>query len=396
MRAGFGDRRRTQAVRRRETRPARARPARCIAAPADFSGGCRRARSPSSPRRPRPDGGLPPARRAGLRGADRRPIPPRARSGTCPRRRRRISPRHGSASRRPYRDGTHRRPLRSPRAPSRGGGGARSSLRRAGPMPRGGPSPWRHYPAGSHTIAAMKRLDPALLWLGLVVLLFADLLFLPVMIFGRDVNSYFLPLESAVHRAWASGRLPLWFAEVSGGKPLLPNPNAGVFYPLRLLAAALPFAAGFKLYLVAHVFLAGWGAMRLARALGVSRGGELVAAATYALSGPFLSTVLFSNMLPGAALMPWAAFAGLRLADRPGARRAAAAAALLALAILAGEPFTLLLCAAFFFAFAASAEPDRRLRATALSAGACAAAVAAAAIQLVPMFLYLPETFRAQ
>ncbi|HET9796265.1 MAG TPA: hypothetical protein VFS34_17615 [Thermoanaerobaculia bacterium] len=242
----------------------------------------------------------------------------------------------------------------------------------------------------------MKRLDPALLWLGLVVLLFADLLFLPVMIFGRDVNSYFLPLESAVHRAWASGRLPLWFGEVSGGKPLLPNPNAGVFYPLRLLAAALPFAAGFKLYLVAHVFLAGWGAMRLARALGVSRGGELVAAATYALSGPFLSTVLFSNMLPGAALMPWAAFAGLRLADRPGARRAAAAAALLALAILAGEPFTLLLCAAFFFAFAASAEPDRRLRATALSAGACAAAVAAAAIQLVPMFLYLPETFRAQ
>ena len=242
----------------------------------------------------------------------------------------------------------------------------------------------------------MKRIDPALLWLGLVVLVFADLLFRPVMIFGRDVDSYFLPLESAVHRAWASGHLPLWFAEVSGGKPLLPNPNAGVFYPLRLLAAALPFAAGFKLYLVAHVFLAGWGAMRLARELGASEGGGLAAAVAYGFSGPVLSTVLFSNMLPGAALLPWAARAGLRLAARPGARRAAAAAAFLTLDVLAGDPFTLLLAVLFLFAFAAGAEPEKRARALTFSTAACAAAIVAAGVQLVPMFLYLPETFRAQ
>ena len=242
----------------------------------------------------------------------------------------------------------------------------------------------------------MRRLDPALLWLGLVVLLFADLLFLPVTIYGRDVNSYFLPLESAVHHAWASGRLPLWFAGVSGGKPLLPNPNAGVFYPLRILAAALPFAYGFKLYLVLHVFLAGWGAMRLARALGGSRGATLAAAAVYGFSGPVLSTVLFSNMIAGAAILPWAALAGLRLAETPRLRRAAAVAALLGLDVLAGEPFTLALAALFVFAFAAAAERERRGRALLFSMAACVAAAVAAGIQLVPMFLYLPETFRAQ
>ncbi|HKB69336.1 MAG TPA: hypothetical protein VKH46_00710 [Thermoanaerobaculia bacterium] len=242
----------------------------------------------------------------------------------------------------------------------------------------------------------MKRIDPAVLWLGLVVLVFADLLFLPVMIYGRDVNSYFLPLESAVHRAWASGQLPLWFGQVSGGKPLLPNPNAGVFYPLRILAAALPFAPGFKLYLVAHVFLAGWGAMRLARALGVSEGAGLAAAAAYGFSGPVLSTILFSNMLPGAALLPWAALAGERLAARPDIRRAAAVAALLALDVLAGEPFTLGLATLAVFVFAAAAEPGKRARAGLLAAAACAVAIVAAGIQLLPMFLYLPGTFRAQ
>ena len=242
----------------------------------------------------------------------------------------------------------------------------------------------------------MRRVDPVLVWLGLVVLLFADLLFLPRMLYGRDVNSYFLPLESAVHRAWASGRLPLWFGAVSGGKPLLPNPNAGAFYPLRLAAAALPFAAGFKLYLVVHVFLAGWGAIRLARALGAGRGAQLVAAAVYALSGPSMSALLFSNMLPGVALLPWIALAGFRLAERPTARAAAIVAALLALGILAGEPFTLALGLLAVASFAIGAPRGNRARGLLLGLAASAVAILAAGIQLVPMFLYVPETLRAQ
>jgi len=242
----------------------------------------------------------------------------------------------------------------------------------------------------------MKRVDPVLVWMGLVVLLFADLLFFRRMIYGRDVNSYFLPLESAVRGAWASGRLPLWFGAVSGGKPLLPNPNAGVFYPIRIAAAALPFAFGFKAYLVVHVFLAGWGAIRLARALGAGGGAQVVAAAAYALSGPSMSALLFSNMLPGVALLPWIALAALGLSRRPSARAAAIAATLLALDILAGEPFTLALGVLALGCFALFAAGRHRVPALAYSGAAVAAAVLAAGIQLVPMFLYLPETIRAQ
>lgn len=242
----------------------------------------------------------------------------------------------------------------------------------------------------------MKRLDPVLVWLGLVVLLFADLLFLPRMIYGRDLNSYFLPLEATVHRAWASGRLPLWFGGVSGGKPLLPNPNAGVFYPLRVAAAAMPLACGFKLYLVLHVFLAGWGTIRLARALGAGRGARVAAAAAYALSGPSMSALLFSNMLPGVALLPWIALAGFRLAARPSARAAAIVAILLTLDILGGEPFTLALGLLAVASFAVWAPRVHRARAVLLGGAAVGAAVLASGIQLVPMFLYLPETFRAQ
>jgi hypothetical protein len=242
----------------------------------------------------------------------------------------------------------------------------------------------------------MRRVGPVLVWLGLVVLLFTDLLFLPRMLYGRDVNSYFLPLEMAVHRAWASGHLPLWFAGVSGGKPLLPNPNAGVFYPLRLAAAALPFAFGFKLYLVLHVFIAGWGTIRLARALGAGRGAQVAAAAAYALSGPSMSALLFSNMLPGVALLPWIALSGYRLAARPRARSAALVAILLTLDVLGGEPFTLALGLIALVSFAAWAPRDRRARALLFAGGAAFAAILASGIQLVPMFLYLPATLRAQ
>ena len=163
----------------------------------------------------------------------------------------------------------------------------------------------------------MKRVDPVLVWLGLVVLLFADLLFLPRMIYGRDINSYFLPLESAVHRAWASGHLPLWFGAVSGGKPLLPNPNSGAFYPLRLAAAALSPAAGFALSW--SRVLAGWGAIRLARALGMGAAPSS-AAAVYALSGPSMSALLFLEHASGRGTSLDRA-RRFRLAERPSAPR---------------------------------------------------------------------------
>ena len=88
---------------------------------------------------------------------------------------------------------------------------------------------------------------------------------------GRDIVPYNLPLEKAVHDAWARGRVPVWWNEISGGRPLMPNPNAGVFYPVRPLLSLVPFPLAMRIYPVLHWVLAGWGMLLLLGAWKASR-----------------------------------------------------------------------------------------------------------------------------
>ena len=146
-------------------------------------------------------------------------------------------------------------------------------------------------------------------------------------------------MEKAIHDAYARGRFPLWVTEVSGGRPLLPNPNAGALYPVRMLLSPLPFPLAAKLFTVLHWAAAGLGALALACALGVSPAGAWIAAVTYAFSGVVVSDVFFPHVLPGVALLPWLVWA----ARRPGsaALRTLRLAALFALLLLAGDVFTI-------------------------------------------------------
>ena len=100
---------------------------------------------------------------------------------------------------------------------------------------------------------------PALLFVGLMLVLYADPLFVRRNFAGRDLNAYNLPMEKTVHDAWARGEWPVWSSEVSGGRPLLPNPNAGATYPVRLLLAPLAFPLAFRIYPVLHWIAAGLG-----------------------------------------------------------------------------------------------------------------------------------------
>ena len=72
------------------------------------------------------------------------------------------------------------------------------------------------------------RFAPEWLFAALVVLLFADPLFLRRSFAGRDLLMYNLPVEHEIHEAYARGALPVWSAGISGGRPLLPNPRRGV------------------------------------------------------------------------------------------------------------------------------------------------------------------------
>ncbi|MFY9552650.1 MAG: hypothetical protein WAU32_16000 [Thermoanaerobaculia bacterium] len=258
------------------------------------------------------------------------------------------------------------------------------------------PNP-RVEPSGDRTPAASSRRSralPGFLFVLLVLAVWADPLFFRRSFAGRDLIAYNLPLEKGIHDAYARGAFPLWQPEISGGRPLLPNPNAGALYPVRMLLAPLRFPVAVKFFPILHWAFAGLGIMVLLTSAGASRDAGWIGAVTYAFSGVAVSDVYFPHVLPGLALLPWIVWAAGRRATP--ASRIFLLSLLLALDMLAGDVFTIgigILCAAVWIGI--GVEPQaRRAHAFAL-AGAIGLAALAALPQIVATALWLPETHRA-
>jgi hypothetical protein len=240
-----------------------------------------------------------------------------------------------------------------------------------------------------------KSLWLAGLFLLLVVAVYSDPLFARRNFGGRDLLAYNLPMESAVHDAYARGRLPVWMPEISGGRPLLPNPNAGTLYPIRMLLALVPFPLAMRIFPVFHWALAGLGVLCLLRRLGASRSGAWIGAVTYAFSGVAVSDVFFTHILPGLALLPWIVWATAR-PRVPATRKLLLLSVLFALDMLAGDVFsiaTAIVCGGLWISL--ESEPGHRPREIALFAGAVVLAAFAAAPQIIATALWIPETGRA-
>jgi hypothetical protein len=233
------------------------------------------------------------------------------------------------------------------------------------------------------------------LFLLLVLAAWADPLLSRRTLVGRDIVPYNLPLERAVHDAWSRGRVPVWWDQISGGRPLLPNPNAGVFYPPRVALAALPFPLAMRLFPIGHWFLAGWGALCLLRAAGGSRSASWVAAVSFAFSGVVVSEVFYYNFLPGAALLPWSLWALVR--PRGGRiPRVIPIAAVYGLMLLAGDAFSLAIAvlAAVLWILLETPRAERAGDAVRLGTGLLLGGFLALP-QIVATALVAPETRRA-
>ena len=227
-----------------------------------------------------------------------------------------------------------------------------------------------------------------------MVAVYANPLFTRRVFAGRDLLAYNLPVEKAVHDAWARGEAPAWLPEISGGRPLLPNPNTGAFYPVRPLLAPLPFPAAMRLFPVVHWIVTGLGMLVWLRSIGCSREAAWIGAVTVVFSGVSVSEIFFPNRQPGSALLPWILWAAARL-SRPRIMPVVLLAFLLGLDLLAGDAFGIL------FALIASAlwigvavEKSGRLRAFARLAGAGALAALLALPQLAATALWAPLTSR--
>ena len=237
------------------------------------------------------------------------------------------------------------------------------------------------------------RLRTLLLFALLILVVYADPLFSRRNFGGRDLGGYSLPIEKVTHDAWSRGRLPVWLADISGGRPLLPNPNSGVLYPVRPLLSVLPFPVAMRIFPVLHWILAGFGMILLGESLGLSSAGCWVGAVTYVLSGVSLSEVFYPNIHPGMALLPWVLWALQRPASPAG--RALSLAAVFGLLFLAGDVFVCclaLLCALVWIVVEMPSDVQKE-RLTAL---ACALVLAAllAAPQIVASALWIPMTNR--
>src|SRR6266545_6137877 len=169
-----------------------------------------------------------------------------------------------------------------------------------------------------------KTLWLAGLFVLLVVAVYSDPVFARRNFGGRDPMGYHYPLEKAIHDAYARGRLPVWISEISGGRPLLANPNVGALYPIRPLLALVSFPAAMRLFPVLHWILSGFGMILLLRSLDASRGAAWIGAVTYVFSGVGVSENIYTNLHPGVALA--AALFWILLEIEPGSRRREAAA----------------------------------------------------------------------
>ncbi|HEY3170777.1 MAG TPA: hypothetical protein VGK08_07210, partial [Thermoanaerobaculia bacterium] len=125
----------------------------------------------------------------------------------------------------------------------------------------------------------------AFLFLLMVIAIYSPTLFSRRSFAGRDLLAYHLPIEKAVHDAYSRGRLPIWFSEISGGRPLAPNPNVGAFYPARPLLATLSFPAAMRIFPVLHWAAAGIGMLLLLRSMGGSPAAAWLGAVTYTFCG---------------------------------------------------------------------------------------------------------------
>lgn len=213
----------------------------------------------------------------------------------------------------------------------------------------------------------------------------ALLFFAPVLFFGRalyvrDTGLYFYPHKALVAAAVRAGHLPQWSPAEYGGLPLLADPNFNVFHPLSVLTDFLPLPWGFGAFVFACSLIGAYGAAALARALGISRTGQLVAALAFAWSGPFLSLVE-SGPVCVAAFLPWLGVAALR-------RSVAWTAVAAALVLLSGTPE---IGACGFVLGLALAGREGALR----YLPGCALGAGLAAVQVFPTVAFLHESARA-
>jgi hypothetical protein len=133
------------------------------------------------------------------------------------------------------------------------------------------------------------------------------------------------------------GQVPLWRPLILGGEPFASNPLSGLWYPPNLLLLVFPLTLAFNLLFVLHATWAGCGAYQLARSIGASHAGSLLAAFTVMFAPKSVAHLAAGHvgLYYAWAWLPWLLWAVRRLARRGNTHDVVLAAVVAAMLILA-------------------------------------------------------------
>jgi hypothetical protein len=157
---------------------------------------------------------------------------------------------------------------------------------------------------------------------------------------GNDLTFFYLPRYLRVADQVARyGRLPHWDSSGFAGRPLVGNPQGGLFYPPLRMVWSVRSPAALGWLTVGHLVWSGLGLFVLMRSLGAGVAAATVAAGCFQAS-PYVLAQVFEGHYPhvwAASWYPWAFWAFVQL-RRGRWIKALALAPILALALLAGHP----------------------------------------------------------
>jgi hypothetical protein len=234
-------------------------------------------------------------------------------------------------------------------------------------------------------------------WAALALAAYTAVFFAPATLGGgqfffRDVSQNHYPLRAF---AEAADGLPLWNPDLTFGQPALANPNYLILHPITLLFRLLPFDAAFRWGIVLQFLLAAVGTYLLVRDLGCGRPAAWIAGIGFGFSGPVASLGNLCNVLATAAWLPLGAFCLRRALRATGGICGLAAALVLAVQVVGGEPIVILGSVALAVSLAWCGRPAGSGRASAWRlAWILAIGALLAAVQVLPTLELLPLSER--
>ncbi len=212
----------------------------------------------------------------------------------------------------------------------------------------------------------------------------------PQNLITSDLQGWILSHATVAMERMRRGELPLWDEHELLGRPLHADASFPTFYPPDWIGLATDATHAYALSSALHVLLAALGMLLLLRRVGLAAPAAALGALAFAAGGWMAVHLHVPHFVRSAAWLPWIVLASHRLAESPAPRRAAALAAAIGLAALAGYP-QLLGVMLFAAALAAAAFVTRvaasgvRARAAGWHLAAFALGGLLGAVELVPV-----------